>query len=68
VHWEEVKLSLAPVKGGTDMVYAGTLTGNVGLAGKPLRACGLVLNELQSNLEPQEDAPEGLPCANVTAT
>jgi hypothetical protein len=39
VQWEEVKLSLAHVKGGTDLVYAGTLTGDVELAGKQLRAC-----------------------------
>jgi hypothetical protein len=39
VQWEEVKLSLAHVQGSTDVVYAATLTGDVELAGKQLRAC-----------------------------
>ena len=39
MQWEEVKLSLAHRQGSTDVVYAATLTGDVELAGKQLRAC-----------------------------
>lgn len=39
VQWEEAKVALAHVQGGTDPVYAATLTGDVELAGKQLRAC-----------------------------
>ena len=39
VQWEEVKVSLAHVQGSTELVYAATLTGDVELAGKQLRAC-----------------------------
>lgn len=39
VQWQEVKVSLAHVKGSKELVYAATLLGDVDVAGKQLRAC-----------------------------
>jgi hypothetical protein len=39
LQWQEAKVSLAHVHSSKELVYAATLTGDVALAGKQLRAC-----------------------------